>query len=96
MTSAFDADMPTTKEPDRAPVEFNYLANESETEDEEIRMTCMGGVRGFDDSDMHSTDDSECGDDALSEDESGDRYVTVTWVNSMGRGSTQLYATDTL
>ena len=91
MTSAFDTDMATTKEHDSAPVAVNNMANESETEDEEVRMNCMGGVRGFDDCDMNSSDDSECGDEALSDDESGERYFI--WVNIMGRSSTQPYVT---
>jgi hypothetical protein len=32
---------------------------ESETEDEEVRMNCIGGLRGMTDSDINSTDGSE-------------------------------------
>jgi hypothetical protein len=37
---------------------------ESETEDEEVRMNCIGGVGGIDDSDMNTngaqSEDSDC------------------------------------
>jgi hypothetical protein len=36
---------------------------ESETEDEEVRMNCIGGLRGMDDSDINSTDGSESDDE---------------------------------
>jgi hypothetical protein len=36
---------------------------ESETEDEEVRMNCIGGLRGIDDSDINSTDASESDDE---------------------------------
>lgn len=75
MTSTFGADLISSiNEEGRIPIAFNDLANESETEDEEIRINCIGGFRGVDDSDVN-TDHSECGDDVLSEDEIGDRYV---------------------
>jgi hypothetical protein len=37
----------------------NNDAMESETEDEEVKMNCVGGFRGIEDSDMNSTDDDE-------------------------------------
>jgi hypothetical protein len=46
---------------------------ESETEDEEVKMNCIGGYRGADDSDMNTTDHD---DDSLSDDE----------VDTSGRG----------
>jgi hypothetical protein len=36
---------------------------ESETEDEEVKLSCMGGVRGSHDSDMNTTDDDFSVDD---------------------------------
>lgn len=54
----------------------NGPANESETEDEEVRMNCIGGFRGVDDSDMYTSGNSECDDCMQSDDEeSVDRYV---------------------
>jgi hypothetical protein len=57
----------------------NYTAaSESETEDEEVRMNCVGGFRGIEDSDMNTTDNSDDeDDDALTDDESSrDGYVS--------------------
>jgi hypothetical protein len=49
----------------------NYTASESETEDEEVRMNCIGGFRGIEDSDMNTTENSDDEDeDALTDDES--------------------------
>jgi hypothetical protein len=48
----------------------NYTASESETEDEEVRMNCVGGFRGIEDSDMNTTENSDNeDDDALTDDE---------------------------
>jgi hypothetical protein len=43
----------------------DYSASESETEDEEVRMNCIGGFRGIEDSDMNTTENSEYEDDDL-------------------------------
>jgi hypothetical protein len=76
MTSAFERDIFSTRnEQGRTPVDIDNPASESETEDEEVRINCIGGFCGVDDSDMNTTDHSECGDDILSEDEMGVRYV---------------------
>lgn len=49
----------------------SYAASESETEDEEVRMNCVGGFRGIEDSDMNTTENSDDeDDDALTDDES--------------------------
>lgn len=56
-------------------------ADESETEDEEVKMNCVNGIRGIDDSDMNTTEASD--DDAASlasddaEREASDRYVKI-------------------
>lgn len=59
----------------------NYAASESETEDEEVRMNCVGGFRGIEDSDMNTTENSDeegDDDDVLSDDESSrDGYDQV-------------------
>ena len=58
----------------------NYAASESETEDEEVRMNCVGGFRGIEDSDMNTTEnsDDEDDDDALTDDESSrDGWVPI-------------------
>jgi hypothetical protein len=53
------------------PLKSNYYtASESETEDEEVRMNCVGGFRGIEDSDMNTTENSDYEeDDALTDDE---------------------------
>ena len=57
----------------------NYTTSESETEDEEVRMNCVGGFRGIEDSDMNTTENSgNEDDDALTDDESSrDGYVLI-------------------
>lgn len=49
-----------------------YPPSESETEDEEVRMNCIGGYRGVGDSDMNSTTDHSEGGDSEDE-EVGDQ-----------------------
>jgi hypothetical protein len=55
----------------------NYTASESETEDEEVRMNCIGGFRGIEDSDMNTTENSDDeNDENVSDEESfTDGYV---------------------
>lgn len=50
---------------------------ESETEDEEVKMNCIGGSRGFDESDMNTTDASDHEDSDGEEEKlvETDRYV---------------------
>jgi len=73
MTSAFDAKACLNNDNADMKTHFGgprYPPSESETEDEEVRMNCAGGIRGVDDSDMNSTTDHS--EDVDSEDE-GDR-----------------------
>lgn len=57
----------------------NYTASESETEDEEVRMNCVGGFRGIEDSDMNTTENSDDEDeDALTDDESSRDGFRIT------------------
>lgn len=44
--------------------------DESETEDEEVKMNCIGGFRGIEDSDMCTSDNDD--DDDLSDEEEED------------------------
>jgi len=41
---------------------------ESETEDEEVKMNTLGGVRGIEDSDMNFSDKDKSDDDDLTDD----------------------------
>jgi hypothetical protein len=43
----------------------NYDASESETEDEEVRINCIAGFRGVEDSDMNTTENSDYDDDDI-------------------------------
>lgn len=68
----FDATSAMTSMTKNPPKSDNYTASESDTEDEEVRMNCIGGFRGIEDSDMNTTENSEYDDDdddALSDDE---------------------------
>jgi hypothetical protein len=66
---------------DSPETKFNHA--ESETEDEEVKMNCIGGARGMDDSDIYSDceqvdidneDDSES-DESDAEEARTERYV---------------------
>jgi len=46
---------------------------ESETEDEEVKMNCFGGVRGIDDSDMNTTEGDLSASDAEDDDDPSER-----------------------
>jgi hypothetical protein len=55
----------------------NERALESETEDEEVKLNCIGGVQGLADSDMNTSDSSDGEDDISDDDNNGkksDRY----------------------
>ena len=54
-------------------MKHDYAASESETEDEEIRMNCVGGFRGIEDSDMNTTDNSDSEDDDVNTDDESSR-----------------------
>jgi hypothetical protein len=56
------------------PAEKPSQMMEDETEDEEVKMSCIGGLRGIQDSDMNTTDDdvSNDGDDDDDDEEAVD------------------------
>jgi hypothetical protein len=55
---------------------------ESETEDEEVKMNCVGGLRGVDDSDINTTERSDADDDDSSDEEGPctERYAQIALV----------------
>lgn len=63
---------PSNLEREDTPVEFTHDQDEtkddmSETEDEEVKMNCIGGVQAYmtsDEDDFDSDDDSCCSDDS--------------------------------
>lgn len=65
MASAFTDSKPDDSLKTKANFGPKYPHSESETEDEEVRINCIGGYRGVDDSDVNSIE-------AVSDDE-GDR-----------------------
>jgi hypothetical protein len=70
-------------------------AAESETEDEEIKMNCVGGVRGMEESDVNTTDHSNCesDDDEEEEEESNngeEEEGVVSFVTGHLRGALPL------
>ena len=78
VVSLGSSDQPPPARPDEKP---NQLM-EDETEDEEVKMNCIGGLRGVQDSDMNTTDDdmSNDGDDddeERAEEKDPDEYVTM-------------------
>ena len=95
MASAFDPTLnenrvgdPKHSSPSTFDVNTNLAKNksiESETEDEEVKMNCVGGFRGIEDSDMNTSEDSDDEDD-LSDDDNDDdegerekeRYASLT------------------
>lgn len=64
MKTVFQGDGPRPAVGDVA--EAKAVADDSETEDEEVKMNCITGFRGIVDSDMNTTDhsdnESECED----------------------------------
>jgi len=56
MTSAFEEAKPSATTDNSL---VHASGEESETEDEEVAMNCVGGFRGVDDSDMNTTDSSD-------------------------------------
>ena len=59
MTSAFEEAKPNTATATTDNSLVHASGEESETEDEEVAMNCVGGFRGVDDSDMNTTDSSD-------------------------------------
>ena len=59
MTSAFEEAKPFVAAATTDNSLVNASREESETEDEEVAMNCVGGFRGADDSDMNTTDSSD-------------------------------------
>lgn len=60
MTSAFEEAKPEAVEAAAAAESLaDSSGEESETEDEEVAMNCVGGFRGIDDSDMNTTGSSD-------------------------------------
>ena len=72
MTSAFAPAASSITSPQKTVLDNNTNIDpniESETEDEEVKMNCIGGLRGIEDSDMNSSDDDESDDDEDDDDD---------------------------
>jgi hypothetical protein len=68
MTTPFEI---RTRNPNDADI-VNFRNLESETEDEEVKMNCIGGFRGGNDSDMATTESSDNNDDDDDDDDEED------------------------
>lgn len=68
-TGVFVSFEPSSVQPPSSEARPNQ-SMEDETEDEEVKMNCIGGLRGIQDSDMNTTDgDDEDDDDDVEDDE---------------------------
>lgn len=78
MTSAFAPAASSITSPQKTVLDNNTNIDpniESETEDEEVKMNCIGGLRGIEDSDMNTSDedDDESDDDDDDDDDQQER-----------------------
>jgi hypothetical protein len=64
----------------------NFRNLESETEDEEVKMNCIGGCRGGEDSDMDTTENSDNDDDDDDDDDDDENKLSAAGEESLYKG----------